>query len=78
MEVAQYESDASDGEIIQEQRAVKEKKRRRGKKKTKFWIIEETFDNAGEVEASIKNEWTKHYTNHTQDVIGQSIVIRHQ
>ncbi len=34
MEVAQYESDASDGEIIQEQRAVKENKRRREKKKT--------------------------------------------
>ncbi|CAF3358563.1 unnamed protein product, partial [Rotaria socialis] len=26
-----------------------------------------TFDNAGEVEASIKDKWPKHYTNHTEN-----------
>jgi hypothetical protein len=33
------------------------------KRKAKFWIKEATFNNAGEAEASIKNEWSKRYTN---------------
>ncbi|CAF4977631.1 unnamed protein product [Rotaria sp. Silwood1] len=67
VEVAQYESDTSDEEISEEQSVRNENKGVHRKKKTKFWIKEATFNNAGEAEASIKNEWSKHYTNYTED-----------
>ena len=37
------------------------------RKKNKFWIKETTFNNAGEAEASLRNDWSKHYTNRTHD-----------
>ncbi|CAF2911546.1 unnamed protein product [Rotaria sp. Silwood2] len=67
VEVAQYESDSKDEEIIEEHSVRNENKRVHRKKKTKFWIKEATFNNAGEAEASIKSEWSKHYTNYTAD-----------
>ncbi len=57
MELAQDDSDTSDEEITEEQCTTNENKNVHKKKKTKFWIKEETFNNAGEAEASIKNEW---------------------
>ena len=68
VQVVQYESDASDEEIIQNDCAKDETKEVRRKKKTKFWIKQATFNDAGEAEASInKNDWAKHYTNYTED-----------
>ncbi|CAF1030694.1 unnamed protein product [Didymodactylos carnosus] len=67
MEVAQYESDISDEEMSEEQCAKNGNKRHRIKKKNKFWIKETTFNNAGEAEASLRNDWSKHYTNRTHD-----------
>ncbi|CAF3862535.1 unnamed protein product [Rotaria sp. Silwood1] len=72
-QVAEYESGTSDEEVIEEQRAKNTKKKIK-KQGTKFWIKEKTFNNADEATASIKKEWSKHYTNHTQN--GRRIYYR--
>jgi len=33
----------------------------------KHWIKGEVFDNAAEAEALIRNTWSKHYTNYSDD-----------
>ncbi|CAF1533506.1 unnamed protein product [Rotaria sordida] len=68
VQVAQYESDISDKEVVEENNGINGNERIPKKKKLKkCWIKEGTFDNAGEAEASIKDKWSKHYTNHTEN-----------
>ena len=64
--VAQYESDVSDEEVIREDHKINEE-RIFQKKKSKFWIIKDTFDCADRAEASVGNRWSKYYTNYTED-----------
>ncbi|CAF1023430.1 unnamed protein product [Rotaria sordida] len=67
IQVAQYESDASDEEIVGENYDTNGNERSSKKRKPKCWVNENTFDNAGEAEASIGNERSKHYTNYTEN-----------
>ncbi|CAF1431807.1 unnamed protein product [Rotaria magnacalcarata] len=67
VQVAQYENDKSDEELVEENDGINGNERVPKKEKLKkCWIKENTFDNAGEAEASIKDKWSKHYTNHTE------------
>jgi hypothetical protein len=61
IQVDQYESDTSDEEIIE-----KNGNKIIHKKQKKIWVKEATFNTGGEAQASIKNEWSKHYTNYTE------------
>jgi len=63
IEVDQYESDTSDEEIVEKNGIKNGTKLVHKKTKTKFWVKEATLNTAGDAEASIKNEWSKHYTN---------------
>jgi hypothetical protein len=63
-QVAPYESELSDEETIEEHPSVNEKTKKR--QESKFWIEEATYDHSSEVEALIKNSWSKHYTNYTE------------
>jgi hypothetical protein len=68
VQVAQYESDTSDEEVVDENLGTNGNERIPTKKKfKKCWIKEDTFDNAGEAEALIEDKWSKYYTNHTED-----------
>ena len=62
VQVAQYQSDTLDEEAMEEHHGVNGNKRTSKKKKWKFWVKKEVFDTATEVEASVKKQWSKHYT----------------
>jgi len=66
IQVDQYESDTSDEEIIEKNGTKNGNQIIHKKTKTKFWVKEATFSTGGEAQASIKNEWSKHYTNYTE------------
>ncbi|CAF2860788.1 unnamed protein product, partial [Rotaria sp. Silwood2] len=70
IQVAQYVSDLSDEEVYKESNEKPQKK----KKRTKYWVKEAVFDNAGEAEASLGNAWSKHYTNYSE--IGRKVYYR--
>ncbi|CAF3269215.1 unnamed protein product [Rotaria sp. Silwood2] len=70
IQVAQYVSDLSDEEVNKESNEKPQKK----KKRTKYWVKEAVFDNAGEAEASLGNAWSKHYTNYSE--IGRKVYYR--
>jgi len=70
LHVDQYESDSSDEEILQEKDGINVNRKRR----TKHWIKDGVFDNATEAEASIINEWSKHYTNYSEN--GRKVYYR--
>ncbi|CAF4884414.1 unnamed protein product, partial [Rotaria sp. Silwood2] len=42
--------------------------------RSKYWIKEATYDNPSEAEASIENQWSKHYTNYTEQ--GRKVYYR--
>ncbi|CAF2081129.1 unnamed protein product [Rotaria magnacalcarata] len=69
IQVAQYESETSDEEIIKENHDINEQR-----KKSKFWVKESTFDKPSETEALIENQWSKHYTNYTEN--GRKVYYR--
>ncbi|CAF1480218.1 unnamed protein product [Rotaria sp. Silwood1] len=46
---------------------MKMKNFQKKKKLKKCWIKERTFDTVAEAEASILDQWSKHYTNHTEN-----------
>ncbi|CAF4020054.1 unnamed protein product, partial [Rotaria sp. Silwood1] len=53
IQVGQYVSDLSDEEVYK----VSNEKPQKKKKRTKYWVKEAVFDNAGEAEASLGNAW---------------------
>ncbi|CAF4061186.1 unnamed protein product [Rotaria sp. Silwood2] len=55
IQVAQYVSDLSDEEVYKESNEKPQKK----KKRTKYWVNEAVFDNAGEAEASLDDDIDK-------------------
>ncbi|CAF3896417.1 unnamed protein product [Rotaria sordida] len=73
VQVDQYESDLSEEELMEVDEAS-EFKRKQQKKKSKFWIKKAMFDNGAEAETSIGNQWSKYYTNHTED--GRKVYYR--
>ena len=70
VQVAQYVSDLSDEEFHDKNN----EKPQRKNKRTKFWVKEAVFDNAAEVEASLGNIWSKHYTNYSE--VGRKVYYR--
>jgi len=64
-QVDQYESDTLDEDSIEKNDSTKRVKKVCEKARTKFWIKDTTFNTGSEAEASIKSEWSKHYTNYT-------------
>ncbi|CAF3126805.1 unnamed protein product [Rotaria sp. Silwood2] len=68
VQVAQYESDTSNEEFVEENYRINENEKLSKKKKLKkCWIKERTLDTAAEAEASILDQWSKYYTNHTEN-----------
>ncbi|CAF4957039.1 unnamed protein product, partial [Rotaria sp. Silwood1] len=68
VQVALYESDTSNEEFVEENYRINENEKLSKKKKLKkCWIKERTFDTAAEAEASILDQWSKHYTSHTEN-----------
>ncbi|CAF1550987.1 unnamed protein product [Adineta ricciae] len=63
-QVAQYESESSDEETQEKHTNVIGKAKRR--RESKFWIEEATYNHSSEVEALIKDDWSKHYVNYTE------------
>ncbi|CAF1305401.1 unnamed protein product [Didymodactylos carnosus] len=72
IQVAQYESDTSDEEVVEENDEVNGNEKII--KKKKFWIKEATFDKPGETESLIGNKWSKHYTHDTEN--GRTVYYR--
>ncbi|CAF1356101.1 unnamed protein product [Adineta ricciae] len=64
MQVAQYESESSGEETQEKHTNVIGKAKRRPE--SKFWIEEATYNHSSEVEALIKDDWSKHYVNYTE------------
>ena len=58
VQVAQYVSDSSDEEVLEENNGIHRNEKNK-KRRTKYWVKESVFDNAGEAEASIENIWLK-------------------
>lgn len=72
IEVAQYDSEASDAEVVEENHEINEKIKK--KRISKLWIKAATYDNPSEAEASIEKQWSKHYTNYTEE--GRKVYYR--
>ncbi|CAF4107816.1 unnamed protein product [Rotaria sp. Silwood1] len=72
IQIPQYESETSDAEMVEENHEINEKINK--KRRLKYWIKEATYDNPCEAEASIENQWSKHYTNYTEQ--GRKVYYR--
>ncbi|CAF5004528.1 unnamed protein product, partial [Rotaria sp. Silwood1] len=72
IQIPQYESETSDAEMVEENHEMNEKINK--KRRLKYWIKEATYDNPSEAEASIENQWSKHYINYTEQ--GRKVYYR--
>ncbi|CAF4632468.1 unnamed protein product [Rotaria sp. Silwood2] len=72
IQIPQYESETSDAEMVEENHDINEKINK--KRRSKYWIKEAAYDNPSEAEASIENQWSKHYTNYTEQ--GRKVYYR--
>jgi len=66
IQVAEYQSDISDEEVVEVDHGINENKRTKTKD-SKCAVKKDIFDNTGEAEASIENQRSKYYTNYTED-----------
>ncbi|CAF5017447.1 unnamed protein product [Rotaria sp. Silwood1] len=74
VQIAPYESDILDEEMVKEDRGISGNKKILKKKKSKYCVKKDAFDHAGEAEASIGNQWSKYYTNYAED--GRKVYYR--
>ncbi|CAF1449502.1 unnamed protein product [Adineta ricciae] len=72
-QVEQYESDLSEEELFEGQE-TSEPTRKQRKKISKVWIKKVVFDTSTEAEVSIGNQWSKYYTNYTEE--GRKVYYR--